>query len=33
MIVLATENARNDTAAPEFHGHYADDAALVLELR
>jgi hypothetical protein len=33
VIVLASENVRNDTVFPEFHGHYVDDAALLLEAR
>jgi hypothetical protein len=30
--IYATENLSNDEAFPEFHGHYADDASLVLRL-
>jgi hypothetical protein len=31
--IYATENLLNDEAFPELHGHYADDASLVLRLR
>jgi hypothetical protein len=30
VIMIALENVRNDTEFPELHGHYADDATLVL---
>lgn len=33
VVLYALENVLNDTAFPEFHGHYADDAEVVLELR
>jgi len=33
VVLYAAENVLNDTAFPEFHGHYADDAEVVLTLR
>lgn len=33
IVLYASENIVNDTAFPEFHGHYADDAGVVLTLR
>ncbi len=33
MFVYAAENVANDAAFPELHGHYADDATLVLSRR
>jgi hypothetical protein len=33
IVLYASENVANDTAYPEFHGHYADDVAVVLDLR
>jgi hypothetical protein len=33
IVLYALENALNDTAFPEFHGHYADDAEVVLVLQ
>jgi hypothetical protein len=33
IVLYASENVVNDTAYPEFHGHYADDATVVLSPR
>jgi hypothetical protein len=33
IVLYASENVANDTAYPEFHGHYADDVEVVLDLR
>lgn len=33
IVVFANENKQNDPAFPEFHGHYADDAEVVLTVK
>jgi hypothetical protein len=33
IVVYASENRANDNAFPELHGHYADDAAVMLSRR